>query len=236
MLKPISISLSPNTEKDDIKLAFSLLFQPWKWKKELTEGDPLFALEEEFKNYLGVKHAVSFNSGRSALMAILNSLGLEKGDEIMLQAFTCNAAANPIIWSGFKPVFVDINEQTFNIDAEDIKRKITSRSRVVMVQHTFGLPACMDEVLKICRQNNLILIEDCAHALGAEYKGKKVGVLGGVAFFSFSRDKVISSVYGGMAVTDNDDLAEKLKEYQEKIGYPSFFWIKQQLLHPVLMN
>jgi len=241
--RPISISLSPNTEKDDIQLAFKLLFQPWHWKKENLTNYPggekvkfLSQLEEEFKKYLEVKYAISFNSGRSALMAILNSLGLEKGNEVLLQAFTCNAAVNPIIWSDLRPVFVDCNEKTFNIDLEDLKKKVSPRSRVVMVQHTFGLAADLDEILEICQRNNLILIEDCAHSLGAEYKGKKVGTFGKAAFFSFSRDKVISSVYGGMAVTNDDNLAKKLEEYQEKIGYPSYFWIKQQLLHPVLMN
>lgn len=236
--KPISISLSPNTEKDDIFLAFKLLFQPWNWKIDVYPGSYLrlsasTILEEEFKKYLEVKYAIFFNSGRSALMAILNSLGLEKNDEVLLQAFTCNAAVNPIIWSKLEPVFVDCNEETLNIEIEDLKRKITSRSRVVTVQHTFGLPAEMDEILEICRKNNLILIEDCAHSLGATYKGKKIGTFGKAAFFSFGRDKIISSVYGGMAVTNDPSLAEKLRQVQ---GYPSYFWIFQQLLHPILIN
>ncbi len=106
-------------------------------------------------------------------MAILNSLGLEKDSEVLLQAFTCNAAVNPIIWSGLKPVFVDVNEETFNMDAEDLRRKISSKSKAVMVQHTFGLPAYMDEILEICQQNNLILIEDCAHSLGLNTEVEK---------------------------------------------------------------
>jgi len=246
--RPISISLSPNTEKDDIWLAFKLLWQPWKWKIRINPSNPhksaIEHLEEEFARYLNVRYAISFNSGRSALIAILKCLDLNLDNEILLQAFTCNAAVNPIIWSGLKPVFVDCDEKTFNIDIEDLKRKITPKSRVVMVQHTFGLPAKMDEILGICQKNgstgspqdNLILIEDCAHSLGATYKGKKVGTFGKAAFFSFSRDKVISSVYGGMAATNDDELARKLRKYQEKISYPSCCWIFQQLLHPVLMN
>lgn len=181
MIKPISISLSPNTEKDDIQLAFRLKFQFWLWKK----GKAIEELENQFKNYLGLKHAISFNSGRSSLMAILNSLNLEKGSEVLLQAFTCNAAPNPIIWNGLKPVYVDCDEETFNIDIEDLKKKITPQSKAVMVQHTFGLAAEMDKILNVCRENNLILIEDCAHSLGAEYQGKKVGTFGKAAFFSF---------------------------------------------------
>jgi len=236
-IKPISISLSPNTEKDDIWLAFRLLFQPWKWKKDKSrQQTKVKSLEKEFQNYLSVKHAISFSSGRSAFLAILNSLELKEDDEILLQAFTCNAVPNPIIWAGLKPVYVDCDEKSFNIDCEDLKRKITPKSKAVIVQHTFGLAAEMDEILEICQANNLILIEDCAHSLGAEYKGRKVGTFGRAAFFSFGRDKVISSVYGGMVVTNDDELAKKIKDYQKKIGEPSYFWIFQQLLHPILMN
>ena len=230
--KPISISLSPNTEKDDILLALKLIFSSWKWKK----GKAASQLEEEFKRYLGVKHAFAFNSGRSSLFAILKSLGLEKGSEVLMQAFTCNAAANPIFWAGLKPVYVDCNEDDFNIDADDLEKKTSKNSKVVMVQHAFGLPADIEKVLEASRKNNLILIEDCAHSLGAEYKGRKVGTFGKAAFFSFSRDKIISSVYGGVAVTNDDSIAEKLSKLQEEFGYPSCCWIFQQLLHPVLLN
>lgn len=242
--KPISISLSPNTEKDDIRLALKLIFKPWLWKR----GEAVLELEEEFKKYLGVKHAVSFNSGRTGLLAILTALGLEQGNEVLLQAFTCNAAVNPILWAGLKPVYVDCDENSFNIDIEDLKRKITLRQvqgkppNVLMVQHTFGLPANMDEILAFVRRYNLILVEDCAHSLGAEYGStsspqvKKVGTFGKAAFFSFSRDKIISSVYGGMTVTNDDVLAETLRYAQGDLEYPNRFWIFQQLLHPILIN
>ena len=166
----------------------------------------------EFKKYFRTKYAFAFNSGRSSLTAILQSLDLEEVNEVLLQAFTCNAAANPILWSGLKPVYVDCDEDSFNIDIEDLKRKITPKSKVILVQHTFGLPAEMDKILALAQQNNLILIEDCAHSLGAEYKDKKIGAFGKAAFFSFSRDKIISSVYGGMVVTNDDNLAEKINK------------------------
>jgi dTDP-4-amino-4,6-dideoxygalactose transaminase len=230
--KPISISLSPNTEKDDLFLALRLLFRPWRWKR----GEAIEKLENEFKRYFTASWAVSFNSGRSSLLAILNSLDLREGDEVLVQAFTCNAAINPIIWAGLRPIYVDVDENTFNMDPEDLKRKIRERSRVVMVQYTFGLPADLDKILQICQQNNLILIEDCAHSLGGEYGGRRVGTFGRAAFFSFSRDKVISSVYGGMVITNDPELMQRLRAYQEKIGYPSCFWVFQQLLHPILIN
>lgn len=252
--KPISISLSPNTERDDISLALKLIFQFWKWKK----GKAIEKLEKQFREYLGVKYAFSFNSGRSALMAILQSLDLESKSEVLLQAFTCNAAVNPILWSGLKPIYIDCDENNFNIDIKDLRRKITKNSKVLMIQHTFGRPVEMDEIIEICQENNLILIEDCAHSLGAEYlplgqkfgaEGKpqvqkkidvgvkkKTGTLGKAGFFSFGRDKVISTVYGGIAVTNDEIVAKKLREFQKKIGRPSNFWTFQQLLHPVLMN
>jgi len=231
MIRPVSISLSPNTEPDDILAAFALLFQPWRWK----QGKEIELLEQDFKNYLGVSHATSFNSGRSAFLAILDSLDLHKGDEVLIQAFTCNAVPNPILWSGLKPVYVDCKED-YNMSPEDLEKKITPRTRVVLVQHTFGLPADMDKIQEICTKHNLVLLEDCAHALGAEYKGRKVGTFGKASFFSFSRDKVISCVYGGITVTNDERIASKLKVYQQSVGAASLFWIFQQLLHPVLMN
>lgn len=231
MMRPISISLSPNTQRDDVWSAFALLFEPWRWKK----GKDIEPLEYEFKQYTGASHAISFNSGRSAFLAILESLGLEKGDEVLIQAFTCNAVPNPVLWAGLKPVYVDCQED-YNMSSGDLERKITPRCKVVVVQHTFGFPADMQNIQEICERRGLILLEDCAHALGTSYKGKKVGTFGKAAFFSFSRDKVISSVYGGMATTNDDELARKLRGFQEKIGHPSFSWISQQLRHPPLMN
>lgn len=231
MIRPISISLSPNTEADDVWAALLLYVQPWRWKK----GNAPEQLEQEFERYLGVSHAVSFNSGRSAFLAILKGLNLQKGEEVLVQAFTCNAVPNPVLWAGLKPVYVDCRED-YNISVADLKKKITSRSRAVVVQHTFGMPADMDGLLEFCRENNLVLIEDCAHALGSTYKGRKLGTFGKASFFSFSRDKVISSVYGGMAATNEAGLAESLQSYQQEIGYPPYLWIKQQVLHPWLMN
>ena len=229
--KPIFTSLSPNTEKDDIVLAFKLIFQPWKWKK----GDSARRLEKEFRGYLGINNVFVFNSGRSALLAILDSLRIGEGDEVLLQGFTCNAAINPILKSGAKPIFVDI-DNTLNLDLNDLKKKITPNSKAIMIQHSFGWPAQIDEIVKISKENNLFLIEDCAHALGARYKEKLCGTFGDASFFSFGRDKIISSVFGGLAVTNSDELGKKIVAFQERIKYPSNPWILQQLLHPLLTN
>ena len=240
--KPISISLSPNVEKDDVLLALNLIIRPWLWKK----GKALLELENHFKQYLGVKYAVSFNSGRSALYAILKAIEIDHSErsyapmhrsEVFLQGFTCNAAINPVLWAKMKPVYVDCNTKDFNIDIEDLEIKIAEnpKAKILMVQHTFGNSTNMDEAMSIVRQHNLTLVEDCAHALGAEWNNKKVGTFGKAGFFSFSRDKVISSVYGGMAVTNDEQLGEKLLKLQKEFSMPTLFWIKQQLLHPILL-
>lgn len=228
--KPISISLSPNVQKDDVFLALKLLFQPWRWKR----GSAILELENEFKKYLGVKYAFSFNSGRSSLFAILKALNLPEKSNVALQAFTCNAVPNPILWANLNPVYVDCADD-FNADSLSL-RAGAKQSKVLILQHTFGLPANVEEINLITRQNGGVVIEDCAHALGAEIGGRKVGTIGDAGFFSFSRDKVISCVYGGMAVTNNDEIGKKLKALQQEFGAPSLFWIKQQLLHPVFLH
>jgi len=253
--RPISISLSPNVEKDDVKLALNLIIRPWLWtqRRQGSAGQGAIGeLERQFRDYLGVKYAFSFNSGRSAFYAILRALqktdqtAFAKSSGVLIQAFTCNASINPVLWAGLEPIYVDCNEDDFNVDIEDLKNKITQNpsAKILVVQHTFGLPANMDEIVNICKNNNLILIEDCAHSLGAEWKpasaegfgvAKKVGTFGKAGFFSFSRDKVISSVYGGIAVTNDEKLGEALRQVQGKMGFPSLFWIFQQILHPILL-
>lgn len=225
-LKPIHTSLSPNSQKDDVILALKLLFQPWR---------NVSNLENKFKEYSDAKYAFSVNSGRSALFVILKALGIKNEDEVLIQAFTCNAVANPISWAGGRPVYVDIDD-SLNISPEDLKKKITQNSKAVVIQHTFGVPANIDEISQIAEEHNLVLIEDCAHALGAKYRDKKVGTFGDISFFSFGRDKVASSVWGGMITTNNGELAEYIRNVYGNIPEPSRLWTIKQLLHPVLFS
>ena len=118
-----------------------------------------------------------------------------EGDEVLVQAFTCVAVPNSVLWAQATPVYADI-DATLNIDPIDVEKKITNRTKAIIVQHTFGIPADMDALVALAKKHNILLIEDCAHSLGATYKGKKVGTFGDAAFFSFGRDKVVSSVFG----------------------------------------
>lgn len=229
MIRPIAISLSPNAQFGDIWLALKTVFAPWKW----IRGEHIRKVEDWFQRFVGKKYVFSFDSGRSAELAILRSLGIGNGDEVIVQAFTCVAVPNSILWTGAKPVYCDINRQTFNIDASDLERKITKKTKAIIAQHTFGITADLEKIKRIAEKHNLFLIEDCAHALGAVNGGKKIGSFGDASFFSFGRDKVVSSVFGGVAITGNKQIAKKLSAYQRGIPFPSMFWVVKQLLHPI---
>lgn len=203
----ISCSLSPNTEADDVFLAFRLLFTPWKWKR----GAAILRVESR----LG---GVSFNSGRAALFAILQSFGIGRGDEVIVQAFTCVAVPDAISWVGAAPVFADIDE-TYCMDPADFEKKITKKTKAIIVQHTFGISAQMEKISIIAKKHNIKVIEDFAHTMSLPLKGD-------AGFYSFGRDKVISSIFGGLAIGP-------VKSFQKTLEYPSYFWIFQQLLHPV---
>lgn len=227
----ISISLSPNTERDDVLLALRVLCSPWKW----TRGGEAERVERAFAKHFGYSGAASFNSGRSALMAILHALDLREGDEVLMQAFTCNAVPNPVRWAKCVPVYVDCGD-AWNMNPKDLERKITAKSRAIIVQHTFGVPADIDAIVAIAKARDLFVIEDCAHSLGAMHEGKPVGTFGDAALFSFSRDKIISCVYGGMAASRNPAIAKKLSAYRQRTPSPSLLWTLQQLLHPIFLN
>lgn len=229
----ISPSLSPNTEDEDVRAAIKTILTPWNWKK----GRAVDEAEQWFRSYFFVESATTFVSGRAALYALLKAFGIGKGDEVLMQAFTCVAVPNSVRWVSAQPIYVDIDD-TLNIDPEDAEKKITKRTRAIIVQHTFGFPAKLEELLALAKKHHLVVIEDCAHSLGGTYKGKKLGTFGDAAFFSFGRDKVISSVWGGAATMSQKLKVEsqKLREFQEKLPYPSPAWIVQQLLHPILFS
>ena len=229
---PINIGLSPNTERDDIALAKKLLLNP----KHLLHGNAVEKLEEKFREFLPIKYAFAFRSGRSALYTALLTLDFKPGDEVLLQSYTCAAVPNAVMWAKAKPVYVDIDENNLNMSLKDLESKISLKSKAIIVQHTFGFPIDMRRILSIAKRKNLIVIEDCALSLGAKYDGRKVGTFGDISIFSFGRDKVISSVTGGIAVTNNADLAQKLKISRANYKIPSIAWTIRRLLHPILMN
>ena len=195
-------------------------------------GPEVEAFEEEVAQYLGVKHAIGVNSGTDALVIALRALGVGPGDEVITTPFTFFATAEAISLVGATPVFVDIDPRTFNINPDLIPSAITPRTKAILPVHLYGLPAEMDPILEIARSHGLKVLEDCAQAFGATYKGKKVGTLGDAGAFSFFPTKNLGGFGdGGLIAMNSDEVAERArmlrahgsrrKYYNEAIGYNS---------------
>jgi perosamine synthetase len=176
----------------------------------LAQGEAVKRFEDEFAAYLGVKNAIAVNNGTVALDLAVKALGLEPGSEIITPAFTFIATANCALYQGLRPVFADVDERTFNIDPDDLQEKITPRTRAVIGVHLYGQPFQLSAVQEICQDKNIALVEDCAQAHGAEWKGKKVGSFA-TGCFSFYPTKNMTTGEGGMITTDDDVLAARLR-------------------------
>jgi len=176
--------------------------------------------QEAFAEALGVRHASGFWKGRVALYAILKALGIREGDEVVLPGYTCVMAVNPITYLGATPVFVDIEPATFNIDPERIERHITPRTRLIIVQHTYGYPADLDAVQDISARKGIPFIEDCCLSLGSRHRGRLTGTLGLAAYFSFQWNKPYTSGLGGMAVTSDEQLAGRIRALVDREVLP----------------
>lgn len=227
--------LSPNAERSDILFAAQQLANPLAWKK-WKQGDGSQQLERYFQEHYSTQSVLCVDSGRTALYAILAALQLNGGD-VFLQAFTCVVVPNAIIAAGGHPQYIDI-DRTYNIDTADLEKKIMQSKTplAVIVQHTFGQPADIQKITELCVQHKLYLIEDCAHSLGAQVNGQLVGTFGDAAMFSFGRDKVISSVSGGVAITHNTQVAQHFEILRNTLPLPSRIWIMQRLWHPLVFS
>jgi len=177
----------------------------------IATGPKTEQFEREFASYIGRKHAIGTDSCTNALHLGLLALGIRKGDEVITTPMTFVATANAIIYSGASPVFVDIEPDTLNIDPEGIKEAITERTKAVIPVHLYGHPCEMDKILEIAKYHGLKIISDCAHAIEAEYKGKKVGSLGDIACYSYYATKNLATGNGGMLATDDDNIAKMVR-------------------------
>lgn len=222
-MRPIHISLGPNYERDDVLLALKTLFNPLKW---FDKGE-IENLEADFEKLFPGYNAIAINSGRSAEYLILKALGVGEGDEVLVQDFTCVAVPNSARWLGTRAVGV-LSGPDYNFDLSDLKKKVNKNSRAIIVQNTFGIPADYQAIAKTVG-NKVTIIEDCAHALGIKVSGE-------IAFFSFGRDKIISSVFGGMILTSDMDLFNRLKGLRDNLSDPPLLWTIQQLFHPIALS
>ncbi|MFX1392827.1 MAG: DegT/DnrJ/EryC1/StrS family aminotransferase [Promethearchaeota archaeon] len=204
---------------DDIKLV--KMYMDDEIKREVLkvldsgyyiQGPNLKKFEESFKEYLGVKYAIGVSSGTAALFLAYNELNLKPGDEVIVPSHTFIATVSPLAFFGAKPIFTDIDPDTYCMDIEDTKEKITSKTKCIAPVHIYGHPVDMDPLIEIAREKNIKIIEDCCQAHGSEYKGRKVGNFGDIGIFSFFPSKSMTvGGDGGMIVTNNDDYYQILK-------------------------
>ncbi|MBU0468360.1 MAG: DegT/DnrJ/EryC1/StrS family aminotransferase [Candidatus Omnitrophica bacterium] len=180
----------------------------------VTRGKYVQEFEERFAALFGVKFAVSVSSGTDAdalSCAVLYDYGAQRGDEIIVPALTFVATGNAVFQAGFMPVFVDVNRETLNIDPTKIEEAITPKTRAIMPVHLMGKPADMDAIMAIAKKHNLYVIEDAAEAHGAQYKGRMVGSIGNMAAYSLYAAHIVTSIEGGMVITDDENMAEALR-------------------------
>jgi len=193
----------------DIQAVVEVLRSDW-----LTTGPKVSEFEEAFAERVGSKHAVSFSSGTAALHAAAFGAGLQSGDEAITTPMTFCATANSVIYQGAKPVFADICPDTLNIDPEQIADNINSRTRAILAVDYAGHPADLQAILQLAEQHGLIVIEDASHALGAEYRGHRVGSISDLTVFSFHPVKHLTTGEGGMVTTERGELAERLRRFR----------------------
>jgi perosamine synthetase len=210
---PVRPTLLPygrqSVEDEDIQAVVDVLRSDW-----LTTGPKVADFEASFAGCVGAAHSVSFTSGTAALHAAAFAAGLKSGDEAIAPPMTFAATANCVLYQGATPVFADVSRDTLNLDPDHVARAISSRTRAILPVDYAGHPADLDEIVEIAQKNGLVVIEDACHALGAEYKGRRVGPLADMTVFSFHPVKHITTGEGGMVTTNNPEFAETLRRFR----------------------
>lgn len=196
-------------DDDDIASVIKVLKSDW-----ITQGATVDEFEKKVAEYCGTRYAVAVSSGTAALHAACAVAGIKEGEEAITSPITFAATANSVVYCGGKPVFADIKEDTRNIDPDEIQKRLSPRTKAILPVDFAGHPADLDEIKAIAKKNGLIMIEDACHALGAEYKGRKIGSLADMTVFSFHPVKHITTGEGGMVLTDNLEFYEKLRIYR----------------------
>jgi perosamine synthetase len=196
-------------DERDIQAVVETLRSDW-----LTTGPKVAEFEEALASWVGAKYAVSFSSGTAALHAAAFAAGLQSGDEAITSPLTFAATANCVLYQGATPVFADVAEDTLNLDPELIEARVTARTKAILPVDYAGHPADLDSILQLAERHGLIVIEDACHALGAEYRGRRVGGIGHMTVFSFHPVKHLTTGEGGMVTTDNPAFAETLRRFR----------------------
>ncbi len=185
-----------------------------------SKGRFIHAFEEQFAHYCGCRHGIATTSGTSALHLALAALGVKKGDEVIVPAFTMAASVFAVLYTGATPVLVDADPESWTMDVSEVEAKISSRTRAIMPVHIYGHPCDVDPLRDLAEGHDLYLIEDAAEAHGAEYRGRRVGGLGHIGCFSFYANKIITTGEGGMVVTNDDKVAELARRLRDQAYSP----------------
>lgn len=196
----------PYLTEHDAQAAYDAIMSGW-----ITQGPRVQEFEEKFAAYTGAKHAVAVSNCTTGLHLAMIVAGIGAGDEVICPSMSYIASANSIMYVGATPVFAEVHPETYNLDVLDVERRITSKTKAILLVHQIGMPADIDAFSALCSKHNLILIEDAACAAGSSYKGKKIGAHSDLVCFSFHPRKVISTGDGGMVTTNNDAYAERMK-------------------------
>lgn len=196
----------PTMDQGDIKAVSEVLDSG-----QVAQGPMVDKFEKELSKFIGMRGGIATNSGTSALHLALLALDIKEGDEVIIPSYVCTALLNAINYVHAKPVITDINRGDFNMSVSDIEKKIDEKTKAIIVPHMFGLAADIDEILNF----GVSVIEDCAQSTGATYKGKMVGSFGVISIFSFYATKMLATGEGGMAVSNSDELLEKMRDLRE---------------------
>ncbi|MCX8022728.1 MAG: DegT/DnrJ/EryC1/StrS family aminotransferase [Syntrophorhabdaceae bacterium] len=215
----------PELNEKDIEAVLSVLKTP-----NLSLGPKIGEFEEKVAQYVGSKYAVAVNSGTSGLHLSMIVAGIKKGDEVITTPFSFVASANCILYVGARPVFVDIDPFTLNMNPDMIEERINRKTKAILPVHVFGVPCEMDRITHITSKHKLILIEDACEAIGAEYKGKKLGTFGLTGVFAFYPNKQLTTGEGGIVVTNRKKVAELLKSLRNQGRRGSGRWLSHEIL------
>ena len=196
----------PEIGEEEVRSVLETLRSGW-----LTTGSKVKRFEEDFSSYIGSSHAVAVNSGTAALHLAFDAIGIREGDEVIVPTMTFTATAEVVLYFKARPVLVDCEPDTFNIDPLDVERKITAKTKAIIPVHMAGQSCNMARIMEIARRHKLKIIEDAAHALPSRFNGKMIGTIGDVTCFSFYVTKPIATGEGGMATTDNPEWAERMR-------------------------
>lgn len=222
--RPISMSAA-DLDESDVQSVVEVLHSG-----RLALGPKTVEFERSIAEYVGVQHAVAVNSGTSALHLIVRALGLGPHDEVLVPSFTFAASVNACLYEGATPVFVDIEPETYNLDPDDLERKITPRTRAIMAVDIFGHPANWGRITRIAQKYGLRVIDDACEALGAEYRGARIGQFGDAAAFAFYPNKQLTTGEGGMVVTNSGELAEAARSLRNQGRGEMGAWLEHESL------